>query len=507
MNKKGFIYGSFLLVFVNLIVKIIDFSYDIILAKFIGAEGMGLFQMAMSVLMISLIFSMGGISTAVSKLVARENSKNNKYAVEKVLKIAILFVIILSIFFSLILICFGRSITLRIFKDENMLPLIYILIPTLLIIPISSIFRGYYYGLKMIMIPSISQIIEHITRFVVILGFLYYVYPVKPIYGAFIAIFGVAVGEFFDLLWLIFMKGRTKEKVSYNNLNKIRSITVLREILYIAIPMGVSGLLNVLLRFANTILIPQKLMEAGYSSRHAIATFGRVTGMTMPLIMLPSIVTMAISTNLIPNLSEQMALKNYRVIKNNISFSIKVTLLASIPITGILACFSEPLGVFLYNDFQVSKFIYILSYTTVLFALQHILTGILHGLNKQIKVTINGLIGMTLQLTMTYFLVGNPKFGINGFFIGVFLSRFTICALDIITLRRTIKLNISYIHMIIRPLIGTAIMISLMYISLSFLKDVFVNNVLAFLFSLIIGGIFYIIVLYIFRLIDLKDSR
>lgn len=501
MKKNKFIYGSILMVIVNFIVRIIDFTYDVMLSKLIGAESMGLFQMAMSILMVFLIVSTAGIPTAISKLVAEQSSIKNHYTIRKILKVAISLTLILSILLSLVLILFGKTITLKIFKNEDMLLCIYLLAPAIIIISVSSVIRGYYYGQKMMIVPSISQIIEHITRFIIVLGLLYYIYPVEPIYGALIAICGITIGEVFDLIWLVFMERRLNKKSIYIKPGQISTTTILAQILHMATPLAISSIFNVLLRFSNTILIPHKLIESGYTNSDAIATFGRTTGMAMPLIVLPFIVTSAIVINIIPSLSEQVALKNYRNMRADILISIKITVLVAIPLTAIYVFFSEPLGVFLYGDLEVSRFINIMGYSTIFLALQHTFSGILHGLNKQISSTINLLIGMVIQLLSVYFLVGNPNFGINGYFIGFFLSSLITCLLHFITLGRFIKLKIRYIDLILKPLIATAVMIIAIYVSLGFLKSLYIREVLSFVYSLIIGGFSYTFVLHITKAI------
>lgn len=410
MKKDRFIYGSIIMVIMNFIIGIIGFIYDIILSKFLGAEAMGLFQMAMSILMIFIIITTSGIPTALIKFIAEQNSRNNDYAVNKALKVTMLFNLFLSIILSLILILSGKFITLKIFKNEDMLFCVYLLSPVIIIISLNAIMRGYYYGMKNMIMPSIGQIIEHIMKFIIVLGFLYYVYPVEPVYGAMIAICGISIGELFDFIWISSAKKRRNRRHRGSEnlpIKKINGITCLTQILLIAIPLTISNFFGILLRFMDTILIPNRLMILGYTNSEAVATFGRITGMTMPLVHLPFIVTSALVINLIPSLSEQVTLKNYRNMKSDIILAIKVTLLISIPLTVLYACLSEDLGLILYHDPKVGKFINIMGYSTVFLALQHTFSGILHGLNKQFNVTVNRLIGMILQILFIYFLVGS----------------------------------------------------------------------------------------------------
>ena len=75
MSKDRFIYGSIVMIFMNFFTKIIGFAYDVLLSNLLGAEAMGLFQIAMSTLMTFLIITSSGIPTCVTKLVAEQNSK------------------------------------------------------------------------------------------------------------------------------------------------------------------------------------------------------------------------------------------------------------------------------------------------------------------------------------------------------------------------------------------------------------------------------------------------
>ncbi len=92
------------------------------------------------------------------------------------------------------LLIWRQTITLKIFKDENMIIYIYLLIPAIILISIGSVLRGYYYGLKMIKIPSVSQILECISKIFIVLLIFYYIHPVEPKYGVIIALAGISIG-------------------------------------------------------------------------------------------------------------------------------------------------------------------------------------------------------------------------------------------------------------------------------------------------------------------------
>lgn len=495
MKKNSFVYGSILLTLVNFFIRFIGFSYDIVLSKLIGAEGIGLFQMIMPVLMIFLIITTAGIPTAVSKLIAEYNSKNNYDAVRKTYKVALLFALALSIGLSLILITFSKFIALKIFRSQEALRCIYFLPPAMVLISMTSVIRGYYYGLKMMGTASISEIVEHVTRFIIVIGLLYYIYPLDPIQGALIAICGISIGEFFDLIWLLFMQIRFTKKLPYVIPTPIKMIKLLWQILTISAPLTISGLFNVTLQFVNAILIPHGLMASGYTSSEAIATFGRVMGMAMPLTYLPYFVTSALVINIIPNLSEQVFLKNYKPVRNTIHLAIKITLLVSIPLTALYVFFAKPLAICLYSDPKASEAIYMMGFCTIFLAMQHTFSGILHGLGKQKNTTIHRIIGMSIQFAAIYHLVGNPTYGIYGYFIGFFLCTLSICVLDFYTLWKITKIKLKYVDLCIKPFSAAILMILLIFVTQQQFLSINSRLSISFIYSSILGGLGYIFVL------------
>lgn len=501
MKKNSFVYGSILLTLVNFFIRFIGFSYDVFLSKLIGAEGIGLFQMMMPVLMIFLIIPTAGIPTAVSKMIAEYNSKNNYDAVRKVNRVALVFTLVLSLGLSLILILFRGLIALKIFKNQDALRCIYFLPPAIFLISMTSVIRGYYYGLKMMGTASISEIVEHLTRFFVVIALLYSIYPVDPIQGALIAICGISIGEFFDLIWLLFIQKRFAKRLPYVIPTPIKTTQLLRQILRISAPLTVSGLLNVILQFVNAILIPHRLMASGYTNSEALSIFGRVMGMAMPLTYLPYFVTSALVINIIPNLSEQIFLKNYKTARYNIVLTVKITLLVSIPLTALYVFFSKSLAAYLYSDPKASEAIYIMGFCTIFLAIQHTFSGILHGLGKQKNTTIHRMIGMGLQFAAVYFLVGNPKIGIYGYYGGFFLCTLSICILDFFTLWKIIKIRFKYSDLLIKPLSAAALMLLLMSIAQQWFVSIDLSSTIGFVYSLILGGLGYLFALFITKAI------
>lgn len=501
MDRDGIVYGSIVMIFMNFIIRTIGFVYGVILSKLLGAEALGHIQIANSTLMAFLILTTAGIPTSITKLVAEENSKKNTKSVESIYNSTIVFNLLFSIILSMVLMFSAEFISVKVFKNSDMLIGIYLLVPALIIISISNVIRSYFYGMKNMITPSIAQVIEHITRFIIVLGMLYYFKPTSPIHGAIIAIAGISIGEFFDLLWSLSSKRRLYNNTLTSSKNDIFSLGSLSRVLYTSIPLTISGFFNMILMFLNTLIIPARLISSGYTNSESIAIYGRIMGMTMPLVTLPFIVTSALVINMITSLSEKAALKKYKEMRSDIGLSLKITLLVSIPLMVLFVSLSKPLAIFLYSDPLVADYIHIMGYSTVLFALHHTLSGILYGLGKQTIATANRLVGMVLRVVLLYILMGNPNIGVNGFFISFFVSNFIIILFDIIIIKSVLDLNLNYLDIIGKPLIASLFMIGFIYLSNYDLNNLAYSSPLAFGFTFIVAAIAYVFVLVLTRAI------
>ncbi|MDF2546958.1 MAG: spoVB [Anaerosolibacter sp.] len=498
MKKNSFLYGTLLLIIVNFIVRFLGFAYKIILSRMIGPEGIGLFHLVHPILMVFITFTTAGIPVAVSKLVASYQSLDNKRGCNRVLGLSLLLGVIVSMVMSFLLLYFAKHISINFLKSPDSYVNIIALIPAVPLITISSILRGYYYGLKDVHPPGVAQILEQIFRVAFVVGLLFVLKPLTAVHASTIAIMGISFGEFIGLLWLMFKFKyieALKLQKSYHILLE-GSLSILGKIIYISIPITLSRMIGVIMQSLNAVLIPQRLQVIGYSSQEALSVFGKLTGMAMPLLFLPFIVTSALVVNIIPNVSEEMAQKNWREIAIKSSLAIRMTLLVSIPLTALFIFFADPICKFIYAQVEVGRYLSLLSYAMIFLSLHHTVSGILHGMGKQVMTTINYLIGTGLQLVCTYYLVANPQFGVNGFIIGFILATFTMFVLNYSGLCRTVKLKINVLNAFFKPLLATTIMILFMVNLYQLLALTSIHIALRLILSICSGLASYLIVIF-----------
>ncbi|NLM03815.1 MAG: polysaccharide biosynthesis protein [Clostridiales bacterium] len=509
MNKSSFILSTILLSSINIIIRSLGFIYKIFLSKLIGATGIGLYQMVFPFLMLMISISTAGIPVGVSKLVAKEKSLHNEDGVYKTLLIALSIGGIISLSLSIFVSLKINYIVNNILKNPILYYPVLWTIPAISLITFSSILRGFFYGIKEMSTPAISQIIEQICRIGFALLLLYYKKPSNSILAATIAIIGISIGEFFGLVFLFLKFSFSNKNTSFVILKNSRynCVNIFKDLLYISFPITLNNIISVTMQTLNSILIPQRLQLSGYSAISAIEVFGKISGMAMSLLFLPFTVTNALVVNIIPNISEALALKDWKELNSKSNLALKITLLISIPISIAYTVFGKHISMLIYGQEDIGRYLSILSYGTVFQCLQHTSSGILQGLGKQVIVTINSFLGAILQLYCIYFLMANPIYGINGYFIGFLLSVLLVFILNFIILFRYISLNLSFIYYIFSPIFASIIMVLSMIYSYKTAFYIINHNLWSSIIATFTGFILYIILLFLTKTLDLKHIK
>lgn len=502
LKNHTFIFSTLILIVANFFLRFLGFVYKILLSRYLGSEGIGLFHLSFHALLIAITITASGIPVAVSKIIAQKKSLKDYYGCYRTLKISVILGLTLSMVISIFVYYNISYIVNNIIKNNQLYLSVIALIPAIPLITLASILRSYYYGIKNVRPAATSQIIEQVLRITFVIGMLYIFSPLNLIYSVIIATVGITVGEFAGLFHLVisfFSKNNGINKMLThshgNNLNK--DLALLKKIVCISIPITIARLVSVLIQSANMFLVPQRLQVAGYSSDQSVAAFGEVVGMTFPLLFLPFIVTSALAVNIIPNISEEIAQDNWFKIEMKSILALRITLLVSIPIGFLFFFYSKPICMFLYDNLTVGLYLKYLSFTSIFLSLHHILSGILHGMGKQVRTTVNYLIGMSIHLLCIYFLVANPNIGINGFIIGFVLSSFLILTLNYFTLKSYINIEISVINHIVKPILASITMI----LTIKSCYLYVLNNIFPTKFNIVIsvflGGIIYLLAIFI----------
>ena len=297
----------------------------IIMSRLIGTEGLGLYMMVLPTF--SLFIGMGqfGLPTALSKLVA-EKRKNNIKLFFSILPITLIINLILII--TIVLIAPVLANTL-LHDPRCYLPILAIAV----VIPftsLSSICRSYFFGKEKMAPHVISNLVEDIVRLTLMIIGIPFFLPKGLEYAVCYIILSNVISEGASILILfLFLPKKFQLKKEYLVPRK----DYMKESLSIGIPNTTGRLLGSIGYFLEPILLTTTLIAIGYPSKYITTKYGILSGYVMPLLLLPSFFTMAISQALLPVVSREYTRRNFTFVKRKIKQAITYSLAIGIPVT------------------------------------------------------------------------------------------------------------------------------------------------------------------------------
>lgn len=420
-NKRTILMGTFILTATGLLTRFIGFFFRIFLSHTFGEEQVGLYQLIFPIYALCFSLTSAGIETAISRCTAHKISLGRKNEATSILYIGISFSLILSMITMMTLQLHAADFSIYILGDircEAMLIAISYAIP---FASIHSCICGYYLGLKKTKIPAISQLIEQLVRVCAVL----IVYQITLNHNGEVhilfAVLGIVAGECFSSLFCVhcFVSGSkgTPHKFSLWNTNNL-----CKELLQLAVPLTFSRILLNILQSVESISIPLRLQQYGYTTSDALSNYGVLTGMALPCVLFPSAITNSISTMLLPTVAEIQATKEYSKLKDVI-YKVFLSCLS----LGLFCCFLFLLlggfmGNVLFHSELAGNYLRTLAWICPFLYLNSTLISIINGLGKANVSFLINTIGLTVRIVGV--LVFIPRIGMNGYLWGLLLSQF-----------------------------------------------------------------------------------
>ena len=448
MKKTLFIKNALILTVTSLLLRFAGIIFKVWLAQRIGSEGIGLYQIVFSVYVLASTFAISGTSTAVTRLVTEELALQNTKGALKILRRAIQISLIIA-FLSVAVLYFGADyIGNTVLGDQRTVLAVKILPLSLPFIAISSCIRGYFIARRKITPNALSQIFEQAVRIVIILLLVSDFYQKGLAACCFAVILGDGIAEALSciLLYTTFVFDKKKlKKQSFINVKK----PTIRRLLHISVPITLGRYLNTGLRTAENILVPKNLAKYPKATDSALSQFGMIKGMALPILFFPSAILNAVSTLLIPEISEAVALNQNTVVQKACERIFKITLVTGIIFGAIFFTAGGEIAKLVYNETDVGFLLKALSPIVPLMYLDSISDGILKGLDQQGFTFRTAVTDSTLRLILILLLLS--KTGLMGFILIMYFSNFLTCFLNVRRLLKISKVKINFAKSILLP--------------------------------------------------------
>lgn len=398
MKNNKFIKSTIILIVGGFITKILGMVIKIALTRSIGTEGISLYMLVLPTFNLFITLCNLGVPIAITKLVS-EKKKSSK----KIIIPTTYLILIYNLLLIIIIIIISPYLSSKLLHNSNTYYPLIAIGSTLPFIALSSIIKGYFFGKENVFPCSLSNIIEQLTRLILTVFVVSYMTKFGIVKAVTTVVLINIISEGISILVLtIFLP---KEKIYKEDLKKDNSL--LKEIFGISIPTTTSRLIGSITYFLEPIILTTILKYTGYSSDYITLEYGVINGYVYPLLLLPSFFTLAISSAILPVISNSYSNNNKVYAMKKLKQAIVFSLLVGIPCTILFIIVPDKLLGLIYNTSLGINYIKI---TAPFFLLHYIqapltstLTGI--GLSKEaMKGTLYGGITKILSLIILSFL-------------------------------------------------------------------------------------------------------
>lgn len=434
IKQNTVLYASTVLACGNILLQVLAFLYRIILSRYAGAEGLGVFRLVNSTYMVIHAACISGVTLACSRMSAASVARCEKSKISAVLRLAF------TVFFTTIsiwgLIFFYHSdlIANSFLGDGRCARAFPFVLICLALTGIENIFKSLFIGLNRVHYTSYSEVGEQIVRIVVV-WLLLNAYGGED-YGiiAMLIFLGMVISEIFSVIFLGFVFHKEKRNI-FRQRDRIDHHLV-HQFFIIALPVCSSSLISNVLSSMSNVMLPKRLMIAGLSYEDALSALGIISGMAMPLMLLPIALVSSVGTALLPTIAAAHATRNKKRLKALVERAISTVGLIAVPATAFLIPLAPGLSSIFYDIEIPATYFYALGIIVILTYYQMITASLLNGVGLQQYNLITVISGELLQLILIYLLAANEKLGIYGYLYAMVLAEIYITLLNLIILHK-----------------------------------------------------------------------
>ncbi|KUG05203.1 stage v sporulation protein [hydrocarbon metagenome] len=507
-KRQSFLRGAVVLSIAGAISKVLGAVYRIPLARLLGGEGMGLYQMAYPIYTTILALATAGVPVAISVLVSRKETAGYKGDSRKIFQVSLLILFVFGILLTILVMQSAGFIATNILKDPRAYYPIMAVAPAILLSGLMSVFRGYFQGHQSMVPTAVSQVVEQMFRVSAVLLLAFYLFPRGLAYSAAGATFGAVVGGIAGLIVLMIFYWRFKgnEKTTPLLYSGSSSMELAKEMVTLAIPVSFGAVVLPLVQMLDAVIVPGRLMALNYTTSQATALYGQLSGMAAVLISLPTIFTIAIATSLVPAVSEALTRGDNNLLRDRINYGIRAGMIITLPCAAGLFTLAFPICDLLYATPEAGIPLEPLAFSCIVLAAFQLSSAGLQGIGRPEIAMRNLVVTGILKVILNYSLTSVPHLNIQGAAIGTVTAFFVGSMLNMMYLKKLTGIKYE-IKRLLKLSMITLIMGIAVKLVFGALVGMDINSHIATLLAIMVGVGIYGILLILSKEFDIKMIR
>lgn len=500
VRKGTILYAAGVLACGNVLLQVLGFVYRVVLSRFAGAEGLGVYRLVNSVYLVLNAGCLSGVTTACSRLSAACEARGESGRLGAVLQLAFRAFFALSAACAAVVLLCGGSIAANLLGDGRCARAFPYMLLCLTLTGVENIFKSLFIGLERVQYTACSEVGEQLIRIFAV-SFLLYEYGSGD-YGriAMLIFAGMVCSEIFSALFLTRLFRRNMRHIRFTRPDK----QLYGQFFGIAAPLSASALIGNMLGSAGAVLLPQRLMAAGLDYEQALSALGVISGMAMPLLLFPVAFVSSVCTALLPAVTAAQAVGEQARVRVLTGRAVTTVGLIGIPATAVLVPLAPQLSELFFRQPLTGGYAALLGAAAVATYYQMATGSLLNALGLQRWNVATAISAELCQLALLYRWCARPTFGIYGYLLAMFLTGVSAAAVNLAILHRRTAFRLKPFRRFGVPLLcGAAVYLWTRFFAQTFACR-FDNTVTALAAALVSAIILYLLVL---RLLGIRLGR
>ncbi len=445
-RTRKFLKNGITLSLAALLMRTVSVSFGAYVTDVIGAEGMGLYSLIMSLYTLGVTFATSGVQLATTRLVAEADARGDLGGARAALRTATRYALLFGSLASLVLFLGASFFGERLLGDVRTVPALRLLSLALVPVALSSVFSGYFTAVRRPSRSAAVSLLEQAVRIALTVFFLASLMPRGITYACLALVGGSAIAEIFSALshgLLYFLDSRRLRRVK-------RGKPPLAALLHITLPTAAASYVRSGLVSAEHMLIPRALTGGGASREEALGAYGTLSGMSLPIALYPMAVLSAFAGLLVPEFAEGMARRdtvgNRRLAEKALTYTLWFSLAAG----GVLAAFAAPLANAVYGYREAGYYLALLAPIIPIMYLDHVVDMMLKGLGRQVYAMGVNVVDSLGSILLVLLLL--PRFGAVGYVYVILLAELFNFSMSLSGLYAVLPLRFPFLRGMLLPL-------------------------------------------------------
>lgn len=443
-KRMKFFYNGLLLTAVGFAMRGVQLLFGAYISRAVGAEGVGLNTLIMTVYSFALTFATSGISLTVTRLTATAIGESKPEEQSRILKGAALYSFGFSLVGTVALFFLSGVIGTHFLADPRTTMSLQILAFSLIPAALSSVISGYFVGVRRVSLNAVVQVLGQIFKLFFTVFLLFQMAHLGTAFAVAALAIATTVSEILCFLVALveFLVDRRRAKAG-----KGADIT---SVAAMAFPLAVSAYIRSALLSLEHSLIPKRLRRHGESYSEALSSYGSLHGMALPLILYPLTPLTSFSGLLVPEFAQTHAEGKNERMRRLTERALNSTLTYAIAVSVFIYIFSEELGYVIYGSYEAGHYIGMLAPVIPIMYLDHVTDAILKGIGEHIYSMWVNIADACLSVVLVYILI--PIMGIAGYAVVIIAMEAFNFLMSFLRLRRRIRFSIHAVSAILVPL-------------------------------------------------------